>query len=307
MKKNWLFGLVVMLGVLMGLADLGFAACDCNTTLPVWYLPETTCPISPYFYKVIIDANNIWYDEGGDPETGFESGDCEEYWVDIDSSSRTKYACIPSTYSDPNDEDNIPCSLGGNGACYGSQWATLCDINGISITGSWDDETFTGSAINSYEIPEESYSSYYESYTTITPEFVRGNVPEECLTEPNVIIGNYQPTMIVRAKDECCCGGSDEQTITITCTGAAHMKATAQLDGELVDPNSTYLEGCEVEHSSSGSITIIPNHDKVEVEENQPKTQTVTYTVAFYDSAGNYLDQGYVSVTLTTECEEETK
>jgi hypothetical protein len=159
-------------------------------------------------------------------------------------------------------------------------------------------------------------SEDYTADINIAAVFDRNQVPLICRPDPNITISNYQPTMFVRPKDGCCCEGSNGQLITISCAGAAHIKATMALGGDsglVIMDDSKWEKGCYIKTDgtracySSGWITITPNHDKVLLINNQPKTQTVTYTVDFYDSAGNFLNTRAVTVTLTTKCPPEPK
>ena len=295
-----------------------FAACDCNAAIPTWYLSGTKCPKYPYYYEVEITASDNGYDAQYPPAWS-GSGSCHEYWKCVnyvpDACPRLN-SCKESTYSDPNNETNIPCGLFNNGACYGMRWYEFWnwDCNDGSRTGHWNDKTFTGS--ESYGWADQGDYYNYSSTTSIYAEFDPNVVPQGCKTEPNVIISDYQPTMFVRPKEGFCCKPSGEQTITLNCPGASHIKATMTLSGDsglVIMNDSKWEKGCYIKqdgtgaHAGSGSIKITPNHDKVVLIDGKPKTQTVTYTVEFYDFAGNLINTRPISVTLTTECPKEPK
>ncbi|MCD4831536.1 MAG: hypothetical protein K8R02_06985 [Anaerohalosphaeraceae bacterium] len=206
---------------------------------------------------------------------------------------------------DPNDYD-MHCSLFFNGACYGDAWAGVisCEVD-CNVIGSWSDKTFSGSS--NWDSSNNGNWYHYDSSTTILAEFDPNAVPQDCLTEPVVTISDYEGSMYVRPKNGGCCKPSFPQTISISCIGASHTKVTITVDGDSeIGGPSAYAPGCNGgTHSNSGYVTIEANHDRVMVAEDDIKIVIITYTVDFYDYAGNEIDTGTVSVTLTTECPEE--
>jgi len=298
MQKTFL--LTIALILLFGSSVL-YADCDCSITEPNWYMEEAPgCQIYPYYYTVDITANASWYDSQSNPPSGSSSGSCTEYWGCISCSYPALYTCKESIH----DVNDMWCSLYGNGACYGWWWMPFdCNTEGLSIEGSWDDKTYSGS--ESYDWSDENDSYHYSSTTSISAEFSLDSVPENCRTEPVVTISDYEATVFVRpASTECVsCGRySGAQTIGISCSGAAHTKITLTSSGDSsLFTISSCNQGCSGgTHCSSGGITIVPNHNKVLLSNCKHKKATVTYTVVFFDSAGNSIGTGVVNVLLTT-------
>lgn len=297
------------------IANLCLAQCDCNDAeMPIWYMEGTQCQIYPHFYEVEINASMNGYTQQANPQSWSRSGYCTEYYTYSYSSGWYDYICPGKTnsHSDPNNENDLYCSLGSNGACFSIGAWEACYYFDATVNGSWDEKTFTGEYNSYWDDPQSDDWSNYESSTTITAEFNRGNVPAECLEEPKVTYSDYEKTMFVKPKEPTCCPSSGTQEIGISCDGASHIKATVNISGcadLVIMDDDKWTKGCDSTgaHASNGWIMVVPNHNKVIVKDGPPKTATVKYQVDFYDSAGNYLTQGSVSVNLTTECPPEPK
>lgn len=290
-----------------------WAVCDNN--VPTWYLEGTSCEIYPYYYKAEISANNSWFLREGDPQTGASSGSCTEYWNCVNDGDCSQYSCdVESVYSYEDDYNDIYVGLTGfESNCFYSSGLMPGNCDPV-MTGSWNSETkvYNGTETWECEYYDENNdlvsSEDFSATITVTAVFDRSAVEPNCVPEPVVRIEKYEETMFVRPKNGNCCEASSGQTIKVKCAGASHIKVSISgFDGELVHKDSSYIKGCTETHAGSGEITIIPNHDKFTLVNNQPKTEKVTYSVAFYDSAGNYINTGMVNVTLTTQCEDEPK
>ena len=321
MKKTNLLVIVYLWVIFSGSSGL-YASCsdNCDPNLPTWYLTGTQCEITPYYYKVEIDASQSWYsDNVNPPASGTETGSCTEYWDCVNCQYPNLLSCIESVYSYDDDANDIYCGLFTNGACYGFWywwWPYPCesDEHDYSVSGSWNDKVFSGSGYSNYDEEDGPNYSHYSASTTITAEFDRDDVPEDCLTAPKVTIKDYEATMFVKPKNMGCCKTSAEQEIRISCLGASHIIVTPpEFDGdmELIDFNSVtdYEKGCNNtgNHASSGWIKIRPNHNNFTVEKDEIKELNVTYKVDFYDHAGTKIDTGTVNVAMVTKCEDEPK
>lgn len=207
-------------GILVFFSNCYAATCDCDTTVPTWYLDGTKCEITPYYYKIEIHL---------EIEASYEQEQYPQYWswsgsgwsieyAGYNGASWFPYACLEPVYSNPTDPNNVACDFEMDAVCFSARSRVFClEEDSYIASGSWSDKIFTGTDSYDDHYEEEGfiYNYYSGSTTTITAVFDHEQVPVDCRPDPSTHIKDYQKVMFVRPKDAGgCCEWSNAQTIT---------------------------------------------------------------------------------------------
>ncbi len=295
---------------------------DCNSLAPVWKLDGTDCTIYPYYYRVGLSSSASSHCQCNEDYHNYSlNGSATEYWRGLGCQDcDCVYTCKEPVYSCdgtsagcfvPEGEDGCGDTHPRFGCylCYG------CDYAGCSESGSWNDKSFHRTYSSATDIGHDGYSGThnFQSNLDITAIFNVGQVPNDpnCWVKPEVRYSEYSNTVTVRAKDggDCCSGGG-MQIIRIWCVGGSHVKEVKaeQTAGnadlaEIVKVNVT--ECTLTSHNSSIEVRLIPRNGEIRYQAG--KTQTITVSCQFYDSAGNGCGSGSAAVTFILDCPPHTK
>ncbi len=291
---------------------------DCNSLMPVWKLDGTDCTIYPYYYKVGLSSSADSHCQCNEDYHNYElEGTATEYWMGVGCNPcQCVYTCKEPVYScnnywlgfcvKPNCKDTHPRYFCRTCLNYG------CD--GCSESGGWEDKAFHRTYNYTTDIGHDGYSGTYnfQEDLDITAIFNLGQVPNDpnCWIKPEVKYSEYSPTVTVKAKDggDCCNGGA-MQIIKIRCDGGSHVKevkvektGNAEL-ADVVEVNTT--ECTMTSHNSSIEVRLTPLNGKIKYQAG--KTQTITVSCQFYDSAGNGCGSGSAAVTFILDCPPQIK
>ncbi len=307
---------------------------DCNSLTPEWKLKDTNCRIYPYYYKVKLVRDDKLdcectgdykhdYDKHGESTeyiTGYHCfyGDglpdylyyygCEEPEYSCD------YSCLEST--DPNFTCNdthprygcwmfcLECYEFYDTCTSDGGWRVPPGSQGEEATQFNRNYNWTDSGTHDYD---KDWTREYKEELTIDAIFDKPSDPN-CYTKPEIHVSKYDSKVLVKAKDgDICCETNGAQTISISCSGAAHIKAVdytkdnGQLYTVLVEHPSD-VDECDMNNHSGPSVKVTYSPRDGEIDYQEGLEEEVTVSCTFYDNAGNECGSASESITFVLDC-----